>query len=271
MKTHRVFGLNEIHVKLCVPLELESLGELLLRCACLPGRVDVRNQIHQRVHRDIPQLVGPLLDCLHTRAQFLLGPFVAGLTGAIDVQHRASDVMIADLESALPLVRHVTIRARHAGPGMYSLVPHFEFRVLGLERRRSRLRMHPILVLHLGVVTVNIVHLESFVPGINQPLLLALEVILHMTLAADVRTHFLSRRHGVHIVVLNTLGSFQSANPFNESRPGDAQIHCLGIVTVNACDRVLHQFAGFLERQGIDFLETFNEVAVARFFIDGVH
>src|SRR5687768_1903444 len=58
---------------------------------------------------------------------------MTGLAGAIDIQQRTPDVVIADLHGADSLIRHVTVGARDAGSGVDTLVPHLEFRVLRLQ------------------------------------------------------------------------------------------------------------------------------------------
>src|SRR5687767_8416847 len=109
---------------------------------------------------------------------------MAGLARAIDVQQRRTHVMVADLQSPFPLVRHMTISASHTGARVNALVPHFKLRVLSLECGRARLSMFPVFKLLLVVEGQDVFYLQPFGPGIDKPLFGSTEVILVMTLTA---------------------------------------------------------------------------------------
>ena len=50
-------------------------------------------------------------------------------------------------------------------------------------------------------------------PRIDQPFLRSLEVILHVTLAADEGAHLLPRGVAIHVVVLHALAGFDARMP----------------------------------------------------------
>lgn len=61
---------------------------------------------------------------------------MAGLAGAIEVEQRAADRVIADLQRADLLVRHMAVGTGHPRPRMDPLAPQLELRVLRLQHRR---------------------------------------------------------------------------------------------------------------------------------------
>ena len=130
---------------------------------------------------------------------------MAGLASAVDVEHRAAHVVVADLEGAFALIGHVAVGAGHAGTRVDALIPHFEFRMLRFEHRSARVGVGPVFELRLVVVSLNLFDLESFGPRIDKPLFRPLEIIFDVTLAADISAHLLPRRLLVDIIVLNPL------------------------------------------------------------------
>jgi hypothetical protein len=129
-------------------------------------------------------------------------PAVAALAGAVDVGQRAVDVVVADLEAALALVRHVAVRAGHARPRVHALVVQLELRMLGLEHLRPAPRVGPVGVVGLGLVVLeDLIALEAVVPRIRQTLFRILEVVLDVTLPADVRAHLLAGGGDVRVRV----------------------------------------------------------------------
>ena len=66
-------------------------------------RLNIINKVDERIHRKIAQAEVALLDSLHTRLEFGLRPSVTSLTGAIDIEHRTTHMMVANLERAFPL------------------------------------------------------------------------------------------------------------------------------------------------------------------------
>ena len=75
--------------------------------------------------------------------------------------------------------------------------------------------------------------LESLVPGEDQVFLLLAEVILDVALCTNVASHLLTRRHLVHVIILDTLFRFERFDALDESGPGDSQSHRFGIVAVD--------------------------------------
>ena len=99
-----------------------------------------------RIHGAIPQRERPGLNQLDPRPELLLGPLVARLARPIDVEQRAPHVMVADLQRADPLVRHVAVGACDARTGVDALVPHLELRMLRLQHLRTGLGVRPVVV-----------------------------------------------------------------------------------------------------------------------------
>ena len=79
------------------PLQGAGGRELLVGGAGRLGRLDVVDERDERVHREVAHLEGAVLDRVDAVAQLVLGPLVAGLAGAVDVEQRAAHVVIADL------------------------------------------------------------------------------------------------------------------------------------------------------------------------------
>lgn len=71
---------------------------------------------------------------------------VTSLTGAVDVQHRTSHVVIANLKCPFSVIGHVAIGAGHSRSCMNTLAPHFKLRVLNLEDLGSGTFVYPIVV-----------------------------------------------------------------------------------------------------------------------------
>ena len=170
--------------------------------------------------------------------------------------------MVADLLRALAHVRHVAVAAGHPGARVNALVPHFELGMLGLECRRSGLGVRPVGEARLAVVLVDLLRLQALGPRIRQPLLRALEVVLDVTLPADEAAHLLPGRHRVHVVVLHALAGLQGPDTFDETRPGHAQRHRIGCMTIDARDRMREGLARLGIRHLVVVLEALDQVAV---------
>src|SRR5262245_31586555 len=72
VEAHRVLGLDEVHVELSAALVLPPLAQLLVGASLALGRLEIGDQIHQRVHGQVPHPEGPVLDGLHPREELLL-------------------------------------------------------------------------------------------------------------------------------------------------------------------------------------------------------
>src|SRR5688572_29648417 len=123
MKAHRIFGFNEVQEELGLALIVSRFGELVVSGSRGLGVFDVSNQVDYSIHGNIAKLEGPILDGVDAFAKFLLGPFVAGLTGAVDVEERAANMVIADFVRAFARVGHVAIGAGNAGARVNALAP----------------------------------------------------------------------------------------------------------------------------------------------------
>ena len=91
-----------------------------------------------------------------------------------------------------------------------------------------------------------------------------------MALAADVRAHLGARRHRVDVVSLDSLRFLERGDPLDEARAGDPERHRLRVVAVDAGDRVLDEVLGLHVGHGVDLLEAFDQVAVARLLVGEV-
>ena len=242
VEAHRVLRLHIVQEELRFTLEVArqvqiGFGRFAL-CA-----FDVVDQFHQRVHCRIPLVRETRLDCLDTVFQLLLVKVMTSLACAVDVEHRTAHMMIADLHAALALIGHVAIGARHARSSVHALVVHLELGMLRLQGVRARFLVDPILEADLVVVGERVVHMQSFGPREREPLLVTLEVILHMALAANVRPHLLRACILVRIEVLYAQRCFIRSDAFNKCRPRHPEGHALRIVAVDAGHRMLHKLA----------------------------
>src|ERR1051326_1336984 len=221
----RVLRLHEIEIELCFALEVLRCRKILVAFSRALGSLQVLDQIHQRVHRHVAQRERALLDVLDARLELLFGPLVAGLTGAVDIEHRAPHAVVTDLERAFALVSHMAVRAGPARARVNALIPQLEFRVLRLEDGRARVRVRPILELRLVVVRLDLLDLYSLGPRVDQPLLGPFEIIFDVALPADVRAHFLARRVPVDVVVLHALRSLQRLDALDEAGTRNPELH----------------------------------------------
>ena len=139
--------------------------------------------------------------------------------------------MVTDFLSAFAGVRHVAIGAGDTRTRVYALVPHFKLRVL--SDKQFGVAISPILMTDFVIVSENIVSLEALIPGMRGAFFRFLEVILRVTLTANVTAHFLACRHFIDVVILNAKSGFIGADTFHKSRAGDAQLARLRVVTVN--------------------------------------
>ena len=164
VEARRVFRFDEIEMN-CA-LRWKSCAAVICGDRRVGGArcLQVGNEFHERVHREVAHVLRALLDGLDPALQFRLGPLVTGLAGAVDIQQRTAHVMVADLERALAFVGHVTIGAGHAGSRVDALVPHFKFRMLRFEHRRAGVRVRPVFKLLLVVVGEDVLDLQARSP-----------------------------------------------------------------------------------------------------------
>ena len=85
------------NIKLRTTLKVLRSRHSSVGSACVPRRLDVVNQIDERIHRQVAKVMCPQLNCLHSGLQFILRPLVTGLARAIDIEQWRTYVMIADL------------------------------------------------------------------------------------------------------------------------------------------------------------------------------
>src|SRR6516225_10113380 len=92
-----------------------------------------------------------------------------------------------------------------------------------------------------------------------------------MTLAADAGAYFLACGHLVDVVAGNALGGLERAHARPKRRTGDAQMHALRIMAVDAGDGMLGVLASFWTFHVIDDLEALKHVAVPELIVDRDH
>jgi hypothetical protein len=126
----------------------------------------------------LEQRVVPILDIEYAGLEIPLSDGMAGLARAVDVEQRAPNPVVAHLEGADTPVRHVTVRARHAGACVDPLGPHLELRMLGLEHLVASLRMHPVGKALRVVVRLDLLGPEPVGPRIRHDFAVASEVVL---------------------------------------------------------------------------------------------
>ena len=225
-----------------------------------------------------------LLDVVDTGLNFLVGEVVAYLAGVGDIQQRAAHPVVADLDRAFAPIRHMAVCARHSAARMDALAPHLEFRMLRLERLGPGLGMfpveEPVAVGELVVVVggLDLVHRQPVVPRVEKRRLGA-AVVFDVALAAHEGTHLLARCGSVRVVGFCSVagapssdrrqvrdggrGNGERADAVEKARAGDAQLHRLRIVAVDARDRVLHQPGCRFVRHGAYFLESSLQLVIA--------
>src|SRR5204863_345360 len=82
--------------ELRLALIVARLGDRRRRAVARDLRRDVPRELEHGVEREVPQLEGAVLNRLDARLELLLRPLVAGLAGAIDVEHGAAHMVVAD-------------------------------------------------------------------------------------------------------------------------------------------------------------------------------
>src|ERR1700757_326243 len=76
-----------------------------------------------------------VLNIFGAGAQFFLRKMLAAPAGAVALEQRAVDVVVADIESAHSGVGHVAIGVGDAGAGMDSHIPDFKFGMASLSAK----------------------------------------------------------------------------------------------------------------------------------------
>src|SRR5262249_21732145 len=105
----------------------------------------------------------------------------------------------------LPRVGHVAISARNAGPGVNSLAPYFELRVLCLEHFCAGLSMLPIVKavaireFEIIIILFDLLGFKPIIPWEKERGFRP-AVVFDMTLSADEGSHFLPGCIDIRIV-----------------------------------------------------------------------
>ncbi len=123
MKAKRILREDEIETPLRLTVQRAGLLKAGAGGFAILDRYDCANQIDNGVLRAIEQALGSILNGVGPLEEFFFRMAVAHLAGPVDVQERAANVMVADLDRSLTLIRHVTIRAGDAAAGVNPLIP----------------------------------------------------------------------------------------------------------------------------------------------------
>ena len=271
VESERILGLDKVQAKLRFALEILDLAQLGIGPSGSTSVFDVFDEVDQSIQGYVPQLERAVLDQLDAGFEFGFRPSMTGLTGVVDIQEWAAHMMVADLEGAFALVGHVTIGASHTGSGVNALAPSLKLRMLRFQSGGARVGMNPILELNLVVIGQDIVDGQSVGPRLDQTHFGAFEEEFHVTLAADVRAHFLAGSHRVHVVVFDPLDSLEGADAFDKSGAGDAELQGVRGMAIDAGNRMLDELARFEIGHLIHFFEPFEEVAFAQFPVGKVN
>src|SRR5258708_3197224 len=102
---------------------------------------------------------------------------VARLAGAIDLEQRTIDLVIADLESALPHVRHVTVGGGYGRTRVHPLIPHFKLGMACLDQSSAAVGMIPFLDFLFVLERNDVFHLQALRPREREPLIRWLKVV----------------------------------------------------------------------------------------------
>jgi len=121
----------------------------------------------------------PALDRADFPRQLDLGHVMASLAGVVDIQHRASHPVAADLHCALALVGHVAIGAGNPALRVDALAPEFKLGVLRFVNERPRFAMLKIVERSavrefvIVVLLFDLLSFQSIPPGEKSRSLLA--------------------------------------------------------------------------------------------------
>jgi hypothetical protein len=131
VEARRVLGFDEVQVELRPALFPARRLEVGVRRAAVAGGAKIADERHEGLDRGVAQPVGPGLDGLGTRSQFVLGPAMAGVPR--DVEERAAPC-------ACPTSRwHATqsIRIRAVAPAAGSAAGPWMASAMGSWQRRQ--------------------------------------------------------------------------------------------------------------------------------------
>jgi len=291
VEAHRVLGVDEVDPPLRLAVMLPHSLQGFVRDTRLLRRLEIGDELDDRVLGPRHEGEVAVLDDRHPGLQLLLREAVAGLAGARDVEQRAAHMVVADLHRSLADVGHVAVGAGDAGAGVDPLAPQLELGVLRLQGRRPGPGVGPVGeagTVGVGVIVVvalDLLDLQSVPPGKEEGGL-GTAVVLDMALAADERAHFLPR--GVAIGVVGGLAiplppgldrremgqgvvaGGQEGDPADQARLGDAQLHRLGVMAVDAGHRVRDELRGLVIRHLADRLEAGHELRLGRGAEEGI-
>src|SRR5208283_4950060 len=180
MEAHGILGHYEVNHELSFALVIASRNQLSVCCSfCLLG-FDVPNQVHKGIKCGVTQIEESVLNLLHPHLQFLFWKVMTRLAGAIDLEQRTVDLVVADLEPTLPHVGHMAIRASHAGACVHALVPHLKLGMAGLDELSAAIRTCPFIDFVLILNCDDVLHFQALRPRERQPLIRRLEIIGHV-------------------------------------------------------------------------------------------
>ena len=102
--------------------------------------------------------------------------------------------------------------------------------MLRFQYRSTAQFMNIIIETFIIIISLHIFHSKAFIPRESQVLAITLEVIFHVALRTNQRTHFL-RSSFCYISAL-------ACKSLDQSRTADVQIHIFRFVAIGASDRI---------------------------------
>lgn len=94
-------------------------------------------------------------------------------------------MVVADLQSSHPCIRHVAICTSNTRTSVHPLVPKFEFRVSRFNHGGTCVRMFPLFHLVRVFVGDDAIDTQALAPRERKLLFWSLEVVGHVALAAN--------------------------------------------------------------------------------------
>ena len=225
-----VAGDSEVPAPLALPDSLQSVLHLGFGSTAIPSVLSFDMGLSELLLYAVAHVVGHALTFVDVLTERLGILAVAGLTGLIDLRQRAGDLVVRVLHTTFAHVGHVAVCARYAALTVDTHTPQLVVGVLSLEDGSARDLVRVVGVVHLVVVSLDLLDREALVVGEGEVLAIALEVILGVALSADERAH----------VLVGLLGDVfaTTLEGFVEGGACGLELHGAGIVTVGAADGV---------------------------------
>ena len=178
----------------------------------------------------VTYFVSLTLTFVHIVTQCFFTFAVASLTSAVYHRQRALNMVIAEFHTTFALIRHVTICTRHTSLTVNTHLTDFIIRMLRFQYRSTAQFMNIVIETFIIIISLHIFHSKAFIPGESQVLTITLEVVLHVTLRTNQRTHFLrSSFRNISALACKSL---------DQCRTADVQVHIFRFVAIGTSDRI---------------------------------